>query len=123
MNLRCCGILINQYPLPGIMNLEYLLVDPKMASEARELFTVTTSIHTASGQKWFGIPSQKEIPTGMLLAVVTILTTGMFPAKWAAPYFQFYSQSPTLVGTLDSRSVLVGVSNALVVLHNHDYLH
>jgi len=28
MNLRCSGILINQYPLPGTMSLEYLLVDP-----------------------------------------------------------------------------------------------
>ena len=25
-NLRCSGILINQYPLPGTMSLEYLLV-------------------------------------------------------------------------------------------------
>ena len=28
MNLRCSGLLINQYPLLGTMNLEYLLMDP-----------------------------------------------------------------------------------------------
>ena len=50
-----------------------------MTSEALELlFTVTTSIYIASGQKQLLIPVPflKE----MLLAVVSILTTGLFPA-------------------------------------------
>ena len=82
MNLWCRGILINQYPLPGIMNLN------TYSSEAQELlFTVITSIYTASGQKQLLIPFQKDIPTGCCCVNPHYWNV---PCYWAAPQFHLY---------------------------------
>ena len=51
MKLRC-GILINQYPLPGTMCLDTYWWTQLMTTEAQELlFTVTTSIRERGGRR------------------------------------------------------------------------
>jgi len=73
MNLRCRGILINQYPLPGIMNLNTYWLQ-KVKNCCLLSLQVYTLLQVKSSY-WYHFRK-----TFLLVAVVSILTTGMFPA-------------------------------------------